>query len=78
MAVSSSYRRRERAPKPLSVPLIAAALGFVVFLFGMAIASANTAGFGLLFVVWGLLSAGFLAISRRRRARGVRELDGRR
>lgn len=70
--MSSSYRRRERAPKPLSVPLIAAALGFVVFLFGMAIASANTAGFGLMFVVWGLLSAGFLSLARWRRARATR------
>ena len=69
--MSSRYRRRERAPKPLKVPLIAAALGFVIFLFGMAIASANTAGFGMLFVVWGLLSAGFLALSRWRHARAA-------
>jgi hypothetical protein len=71
--MASSYRRRERAPKPLRVPLIAAALGFLIFLFGMAIASANTAGFGLLFVVWGVLSASFLVISRRlKKARAAR------
>lgn len=66
--MADGYGRRQRAPKPLSVPLVVAALGLAVFLLGMAIASANTAGFGLLFLVWGVISFAFLIVSRRRRA----------
>jgi len=69
---TEGYRRRTKAPKPLSVPIYAAVFGLLLFLLGMALSSSNTAGFGLLFVVWGVLSYTFLLVGRRRRAAKAR------
>lgn len=65
---ANGYRRRNRAPKPLRVPLLAVLFGAVVFFLGMALASAAMAGLGLLVGIWGLISFSFLVISRRIKA----------
>lgn len=72
MMATEGYSRRARAPKPLSVPVYAVAFGLLMFLVGMALSSPNTAGFGLLFVVWGVISYTFLIVGRRRRAAKAR------
>jgi len=69
---TEGYSRRARAPKPLSVPIYAAAFGLLLFLLGMLLSSSNTAGFGLLFMVWGVLSYTFLVVGRRKRAAKAR------
>jgi len=60
--------RREKAPKPLSVPAWSAAIGAVLVVLGFLVASAFMAGLGMLLFCWGVISFGFLYVSRRRRA----------
>ena len=70
MMASSGYprARREKAPKPLSVPAWSAAIGAILVVLGFIIASAFLAGLGMIFLCWGLISCSFLYFSRRRRA----------
>lgn len=69
--------RRQRAPKPLSVPIVVAFIGLAIFVLGMAVSSATVAGLGMLFFFWSLLSLIFLVLGRRRRAaRAAREAGG--
>jgi len=70
MMASSGYRRarREKAPKPLSVPAWSAAIGAILVVVGFIIASAFLAGLGMLLLCWGLTSLSFLLLGRRRRA----------
>ena len=60
--------RRERAPKPLSVPAIGALIGVLLVVVGFVVGSADVAALGMIFFVWGLLSLAVLIITRRRRA----------
>ncbi len=69
---SSNYRgpRRQRAPKPLSVPACGAAIGLVLFILGLGPFNAiDLASLGLILFFWGVLSFSVLLISRRRARR---------
>jgi len=67
-----SRQRRERAPKPLSVPLWAMVIGVALVLLGLADrAIFDVAGLGLLFFFWGLCSVSALLLIRRRKARAA-------
>jgi len=67
---SSGYgrARREKAPKPMSVPAWSAAIGAILVILGFIIASAFLAGLGMIFLCWGLISFSILYFNRRRRA----------
>jgi hypothetical protein len=67
----TSGRRRERAPKPLSVPVIVAGIGLILFFLGIAVASVDVSGLGVLFFLWGVSSFSILFLTRRRRSTGV-------
>ncbi len=68
---SSGYgrARRQRAPKPLSVPGWSAVLGAALVVVGFAIASSLLAGLGMILFCWGVISFGILYFGRRKRAR---------
>jgi ABC-type Mn2+/Zn2+ transport system permease subunit len=64
------YRRRERAPKPLSIPITAMLVGAAIYVVGLAaFGSIDTAALGVIVFVWGLTSSIALLVSRRIRAR---------
>lgn len=65
---TGGYGRRQRAPKPLRVPAIGVLIGALLFVAGMALASAAVASLGMLIGFWGVLSFVVLLISRRVRA----------
>jgi hypothetical protein len=72
MAMSgTSRRRRERAPKPLSVPAAAAMIGLALFFLGIAVGNVDVSGLGVLFFLWGVTSLSMLLLTRRRRATRV-------
>ena len=60
--------RRQRAPKPLSVPVVVAAVGILVFFLGALLDSVDVSALGALFFFWGVCSFSFLALGRKRRA----------
>jgi len=70
MMASSGYgrTRREKAPKPLSVPAWSAAIGAILVILGFIVASDLLAGLGMILLCWGLISLSFLLLGRRRRA----------
>lgn len=73
MAHRGYSRRRDRAPKPLSVPVLAMLIGLLVLFVGVQNHNAyDLGGLGLIFFFWGLFSSLFLVISRRRKARAAR------
>ena len=62
-------KRGARAQKPLSVPVVATALGLVIFVLGIAVASVDLSALGALFFLWGVSSFTVLVLTRWRRAR---------
>lgn len=64
-----SSRRRERAPKPLSVPAVAAIIGFTLFFIGIALQSSDVSALGMIFFLWGITSLTILLLKRRRARR---------
>lgn len=64
---SSGYgrARRERAPKPLSVPGGSAVIGIVLVVVGFAASSALLAGLGMILFCWGVISFSILYVGRR-------------
>jgi hypothetical protein len=60
--------RRERAPKPIAVPLIVAALGAAMFFLGILVDSVDLSALGALLFLWGLCSGSVLFMIRRRLA----------
>jgi hypothetical protein len=65
---SGSYgrARRQKAPKPLSVPAWSAVIGALFVVLGYIIASAFLAGFGMILLLWGIISFTILYVKRRR------------
>ena len=65
---SGSYgrARRQKAPKPLSVPAWSAVIGVLCVVLGYIIASAFLAGLGMILFWWGVISFAILYIKRRR------------
>ncbi|MGH2345750.1 MAG: hypothetical protein ACRDG4_11025 [Chloroflexota bacterium] len=70
---SSGYgqTRRQKAPKPLSVPAWSAAIGAFCVVAGFALASAFLAGFGMILLCWGVISFAILYTKRRRTRRST-------
>jgi hypothetical protein len=66
MASSYSRTRRQKAPKPLSVPVWSAIIGALFVVLGYIVASAFMAGFGMILLCWGIVSFSILYIKRRR------------
>jgi hypothetical protein len=64
----SRSRRRERAPKPLSVPAIVAALGFILFFLGIFVGNVDLSALGAIFFIWGVSSCSVILLTRRRRS----------
>ena len=64
-----SQARRQKAPKPLSIPAWSAAIGALLVVLGYIIASAFMAGFGMILFWWGVISFAILYLKRRRAAR---------
>ena len=66
-------RRRQRAPKPVSVPIWVMVVGILLLVLGHGnLEPSSVAGLGLIFFFYGLVSLTFLLIGRRRRAAGAR------
>jgi hypothetical protein len=70
MATNSVSRssRRDRAPKPLSVPAIVAAFGFVLFFLGIFVGNVDVSALGAIFFIWGVLSCTVIVLTRWRRS----------
>jgi Zn-dependent membrane protease YugP len=59
---------RQRAAKPLGVPVAGVAIGALVFLMGALVGSADIAALGVIFFAWGLCSLCVLLLVRRLRS----------
>ena len=70
MMARSGYgrSRRDKAPKPLSVPAWSAVIGAILVVLGFIVASDLLAGLGMILFCWGLISFSILLFNRRRRA----------
>jgi predicted lipid-binding transport protein (Tim44 family) len=66
MASSYGRARRQKAPKPLSVPVWSAVIGALFVVLGYGISSAFLAGFGMILLCWGIISSSILYVKRRR------------
>jgi hypothetical protein len=71
MASSYGRTRRQKAPKPLSVPAWSAVIGALFVVLGYIIASAFLAGFGMILLCWGIISFAILYIKRRRAGQSI-------
>ncbi len=71
MASSYGRARRQKAPKPLSVPVWSAVIGALFVVLGYIIASAFLAGFGMILFWWGVISFTILYFKRRRTGQSI-------
>ncbi len=71
MASSYGRVRRQKAPKPLSVPAWSAVIGALFVVLGYIIASAFLAGFGMILLWWGIISFIILYVKRRRAGQSI-------